>query len=239
MRQGEHRLRADGHQRQLRQGADGVSPVSGEAVLMPGIAEPAASARIRGSGPRLRCGLRNTPLYGPCRRSSSRPPCSAYSFSSPFISRFQPVHQPPRRPRLTFGQGVGRQQRQRHGRIEIAGHRVRQLLGIDLAPGHRLLRRGPAQAAGVGAGVGDLQEVVVAALVQAQHFLDLRLGLQDEVLGRAAAEDEDAAAAGLLGVVDEGRTLVDVAQRIDAAGPSLPAAGRPGSCRWSCRPATT
>ena len=53
----------------------------------------------------------------------------------------------------------------------------------------------PLKAAGVGAGVGDLQEVIVAALVQAEHFLNLRLRLQHEVLGRAAAEDEHAAAA--------------------------------------------
>ena len=32
----------------------------------------------------------------------------------------------------------------------------------------------------------------MAALGQAEHFLDLRLGLQDEVLRGAAAQDQDA-----------------------------------------------
>ena len=77
-------------------------------------------------------------------------------------------------------------------RIGVTGHRVGQLLGVDLAPGHRLAGRGAGEAAGVGPGVGDLEEVVVAALGQAEHFLDLRLGLEDEVLGAAAAEDQDA-----------------------------------------------
>ena len=114
------------------------------------------------------------------------------------------------------GQGVGGQQRQGDRAVGVAGHRVGQLVGIDLAPGHRLAGRRAGEAAGVGAGVGDLEEVVVAALGQAEHFLDLRLGLEDEVLRAAAAEDQDARrAAAPLGLVDDRGRLVDVAERVD------------------------
>ena len=77
--------------------------------------------------------------------------------------------------------------------IDVAGHGVGQLLGIDLAPGHRFARRRSAEAAGVGAGIGELQEEVVPRFVEAEDFLNLRLGLQQKILRRAAAEDQDAA----------------------------------------------
>ena len=109
-----------------------------------------------------------------------------------FVARFAPLVEPPQRPRRMAGQGVGGQERQGDRRVGVAGHRVGQRLGIDLAPGHRLAGRRAREAAGVGAGVGDLEEVVVTALGQAEDFLDLRLGLEDEVLGAAAAEDQDA-----------------------------------------------
>jgi hypothetical protein len=43
-----------------------------------------------------------------------------------------------------------------------------------------------------GARVGDLDEVIVTAFRHAEDLLELRFGLQQEVLGRAAAEDDDA-----------------------------------------------
>ena len=81
-----------------------------------------------------------------------------------------------------FGQGVGRQDGQRNGRIGVAGDRVGQFVGIDLAQGDSLAGRGARQAAGVGAGVGELQEVIVAGLVKPEHFLNLGLGLQKKIL---------------------------------------------------------
>ena len=92
--------------------------------------------------------------------------------------------------RLAPRQRIGGDQRQRHGRIDVAYDRVGQLGGIDLAPAHRLRRRRAREAAGVGPRVGHLQKIVVALLRDAHHFLDLRLGLQHEIFRRAAAEDE-------------------------------------------------
>ena len=50
----------------------------------------------------------------------------------------------------------------------------------------------------------------------AQDFLNLRLGLEHEVLGRAAAEDEHAGAvSGGLRFIDNCRRLVDVAVHVE------------------------
>src|SRR5436189_168530 len=73
----------------------------------------------------------------------------------------------------------------------------------------------PGEAAGVGAGVGDLEEIIVTALGQAEDFLDLRLGLQDEVLRAASAEDQDARRAALLRLEHDRGRLVHVAQGVD------------------------
>ena len=97
---------------------------------------------------------------------------------------------------LRAGKDVGGEQGQGDDGIGVADHGIGQLIGIDLAPAHGLARRRAAEPAGVGAGVGDLQEVVVAAFIDAQHFLDLGLGLEDGVLGRSAAQDPDGAIAG-------------------------------------------
>ena len=54
------------------------------------------------------------------------------------------------------------------------------------------------------------------AFLDAHHFLDLRLGLEDEIFWAAAAEDEHARrAAAPLGVVDDGRRLVHVAVHVE------------------------
>src|SRR6266496_5517222 len=74
-------------------------------------------------------------------------------------------------------------------------HRVGELVGIDLPPGDRLRGGGPGQAARVRPGVGDLDVIVVAAVREAEDLLDLRLGLENEVLRRAAAQHQHAALA--------------------------------------------
>src|SRR6185503_16632879 len=66
-------------------------------------------------------------------------------------------------------------------------------------------------------GIGELQIVVMALLADAEDFLDLRLGLQDEVLGTAAADDQHAAlAAADLGREYDGRRLVHVRAHVEA-----------------------
>src|ERR671927_1492608 len=69
--------------------------------------------------------------------------------------------------RLVARERVGGDDWQRDGRVHVADDRVGQALGIDLAPRDRLARRRAREAARVGARVGDLQEVVVPALVDA------------------------------------------------------------------------
>ena len=126
-----------------------------------------------------------------CRAGSAGAPLAfANSSRSTSIFCLAPVEQALERARLVARVRVRGQQRQRDRRIEIADHRVGQTIGIDLAPAHRLGRRRAGEAAGVRARIGDLQEVVVALLVDAEHFLDLRLGLQHEVLRAAAAADQ-------------------------------------------------
>ena len=129
-----------------------------------------------------------------------------------------PVEQPLERARRVARERVRGEQRQRDGGVEVAHHRVRQPVGIDLAPAHRLGRRRAGEAAGVGTRVGDLQEVVVALLVDAEHFLDLRLGLQHEVLRAAAAADQHRALpAAALRAEHDRRRLVHVGVRVDHA----------------------
>jgi hypothetical protein len=65
---------------------------------------------------------------------------------------------------------------------------------------------------------GELHEVVVPLLVDAEHFLDLRLGLQREVLRAAAAQMKHAAlAAAALGGEHDRAGLVDVALTSNAS----------------------
>src|SRR6185503_20502040 len=60
-------------------------------------------------------------------------------------------------------------------------------------------------------------EIVVALFGDAHDLLDLRLGLEHEVLRAAAAEDEHAARVpGRLGFVDNGRGLVHIVVHVDA-----------------------
>src|SRR5205823_6014547 len=94
--------------------------------------------------------------------------------------------------RRGFAQRVGGDERQRNRRVHVADDAIGQGVGINFSPAPGFGGRRAAQAAGVGARVGALQKIVVPALLDAHDFLNLRLGLQNEILRRAAAEDEDA-----------------------------------------------
>src|SRR5689334_9312993 len=94
-----------------------------------------------------------------------------------------PLVQPSEPPLLSLGERVRGDDREADGVVEVADHRAGELLGVDLAPAHGLGRRRPREPAGVGAGIRDLQVVVVALLADAQDFLDLRLRLEHEILG--------------------------------------------------------
>src|SRR5437870_4376625 len=110
------------------------------------------------------------------------------------------------------GKAAATSARMRDRRVAVADDRVRQALGVDLAPAHGLARRRAREAAGVDARVGELDVVVVPLLRDAEHLLHLRLGLEEEVLGRAPAEDQHARlAARALGAEHDGGGLVHVA----------------------------
>src|SRR5690349_17623212 len=86
-----------------------------------------------------------------------------------------PIVQASEPPVLPLGERVRRHDREADRVVEVADHGAREPLGVDLAPAHRLGGRRSRQPAGVGAGIGDLQVVVVALLADPQDFLDLRL----------------------------------------------------------------
>src|SRR5437867_7507838 len=125
---------------------------------------------------------------------------------------------PPPPPRSTlFPYTTLFRSRRRDGAVGVDHDGVGELVRIDLAPGNRLGRGRARQAARIGAGVGDLDEVVVAAVGQTEDLLDLRLGLQDEILRRPTAQHQDPAlAVPLPGGVDDAGGLVDVARHVDA-----------------------
>ena len=113
------------------------------------------------------------------------------------------------------GRDIRRQQRQRDGAVGVAHHRIGKLVRIHLAPADRLGRRGTAETARVRTRIGALQEVVVPLLLDAHDLLDLRLGLQHEILRTAAAQNEHAArVARALRVIHDARRLVHVAVHI-------------------------
>src|SRR4029077_2252533 len=107
----------------------------------------------------------------------------AHHLVAPIVQALEP-------PLLPLGERVRGDDREGDRVVEEADDRPREVVGVDLAPAHRLRGRRPRQAARVGAGVVDLQVVVVALLADAQNLLDLRLGLEHEILGAAAPDDE-------------------------------------------------
>ena len=123
--------------------------------------------------------------------------------------------EPLQRPRGPLGQRVRRENGKRDGAVDVGHDGVRQPVRVDLAPAHRLAGSRARESARVRARVGDLEEVVVPFLFDPEHFLDLRLGLKREVLGRAASQNQDRALpARLLRPVDDRRGLIDVAEDV-------------------------
>src|SRR6266480_1246022 len=129
---------------------------------------------------------RDVPTGGGPARSGSAP--DSRHLLAPLVQSLEP-------PLLSFGERVRGEDRKTDGVIEVAHDRARELVGIDLPPAHGFGRRGPGQAARIGARVGHLEVVVMPLFADAQHFLDLRLRLQHDVLRAAAADDQDAALA--------------------------------------------
>src|SRR6266496_1737485 len=128
-----------------------------------------------------------------------------------------PIVQASEPPFLPLGERVRREDGKADRVVEVTNHGARELVGVDLAPAYRLGGRRSRQAARVGAGVGDLQVVVVPLLADAQDLLDLRLRLQHEVLGGATPDDQDATLAAMrLRVEHDCRRLVHVGARIEA-----------------------
>src|SRR5207237_7011890 len=88
-----------------------------------------------------------------------------------------PIVQASEPPLLALGEGVRGDNREADRVIHVTNHGARELVGVDLAPAHRLGGCRPRQAAGVGAGIGDLQVVIVCLLAADMGLLDLRLRL--------------------------------------------------------------
>src|SRR5213593_4957708 len=84
--------------------------------------------------------------------------------------------------------------RHRDGRVGVTDDRIGELGRVHFSPAYCFARRGSGEPAGVGASIGYLQEEVLAQLFDAEHFLNLGLGLEHEILGTAPAPKHDAAA---------------------------------------------
>src|SRR5438132_4666001 len=91
------------------------------------------------------------------------------------------VVQPLQAARLALGKRVGGENREADRVVQVTDHGVRELLRVDLPPAHRLGRRRPREAAGVGAGVGHMEIVVVSLLTDLTIILYMRLCLKYDV----------------------------------------------------------
>ena len=91
-----------------------------------------------------------------------------------------------------------------------------KFVGIDFAPTDGFAGGRAAQASGIGAGVGDLQEKIMPLLLDTEHFLDLGFGLKQEIFWGTAPEDENAAfPACALGVEHDCRRFIDVRRYVE------------------------
>src|SRR2546423_13400654 len=149
-----------------------VSKPKAYAAYARDVAAGAASSGSAGDSRRLRAGVAAR------LRLAVRLGELAHQLVTPIVQTSEP-------PLLPLGERVRGDDREADRVVEVADHGARQLVRVDLAPAHRFRGRGPQQAAGVGAGVGDLQVVVVALLADAQDLLDLGVGLQHGNLGAA------------------------------------------------------
>src|SRR5215218_9332639 len=83
---------------------------------------------------------------------------------------------------LVTRKSISRNQRKRHCRVDITYNCIGKSIGIDLAPGHCFTRSCSRQAASVGTRVSHLQKIIVTTFIDAEHFLNLRFGLQEKIL---------------------------------------------------------
>ena len=114
---------------------------------------------------------------------------------------------------------VSSEQWQRNRGVHIGHHTIGQGLRIDLAPTDGFSRSGTAQASGIRPGIGALQKVIVALLINPHHFLDLRLGLKHEILRATSPQNENRRRApGSLGIIDDRGALIDIAVDIKLEG---------------------
>src|SRR5207253_10972262 len=107
--------------------------------------------------------------------------------------------------------GVLAEERERDGRVAVSDDRIRQDARYHRAPADRFRRRRARQSTKHDLIRRDLDEVIVAALRNTVDLPQRRLGLEIEILRRAAAEDD--AAVALTGQHDRA-DLVDVEVRI-------------------------
>src|SRR3954465_15171619 len=111
----------------------------------------------------------------------------------PLHHRLASIDKPLERPGAVARESVRRKQRQSHRRIQIAYDRIRQSVGIYLPPAYGFGGGRPGESAGVGTRVRDLEEIIVSFLIDSEHFLNLRLCLEHEILRAAAAENQHCA----------------------------------------------
>jgi len=91
---------------------------------------------------------------------------------------------------------------------------VRELLRVDLPPAYRLRRRSAGKSSRIRPRIGDLEEEVVPLFLDLEHFLNLRLGLQHEVLRRTSTKDQQPAQSSLPLCVENDRCrLIDIKER--------------------------
>src|SRR5579872_4738214 len=92
--------------------------------------------------------------------------------------------------------GVSGQQWKRHGTIQIAHNHIRQFIGINFAPRYRFSRRCARETAGVGPRICKLKKIIVPEFGDTENLLDLRFGLEHEVLRTSTANDQHAMSSG-------------------------------------------
>src|SRR5438105_4294382 len=120
--------------------------------------------------------------------------CAKYSFVSALIISARLSYSRRSLRGLCF-QRVLSQDRHGNSCVRVTRHGIGQLVRIDLPPTDRFTGCGARQPARIGTSIGHLQEKVLSRFLDPEHFLNLGLRLQHEILRTAAAPKHDAAAA--------------------------------------------
>src|ERR1041384_7061127 len=109
-----------------------------------------------------------------------------FLFSEPVVFPVQtaeqslaPVVQTPVRAGFYLCKNVRRENRESDGRIKVGHDGVVELARVDLPPCDSFAGGGAGESPGIRPGIGYLQVVVVPLFLDSQHFLDLRLRLED------------------------------------------------------------